>query len=443
MEEEKQFTIYNMGVIKALAKLPSDSIDCIITSPPYWGLRDYKVEGQIGLEEHPQLYIDKIVSVFEEVKRVLKPTGTVFLNLGDCYYSHRDWTYSDMKNKLEYAEGQKFNPKIKSNWLQPKQRMLIPHRIAIAMQDKGWVLRNDLVWRKLSHMPSSVKDRLSNSFEYIFFFVKHPKNYFFDLEAIRVPHKTVSLEKGKNSSNFFREESKKTKMANLGFCRENHDMHYDGSGYNPSGKNPSDFFEEDLKDAFKGTPPSNWQRMGENESGKNPSNFFSDEPTDIFESSSEPFFEAHFACFPKSLPRFCLKAGCPREICKKCGKPKKRIEKTTKENIVICNARGELRPPSGEDIHLTKSMGYKEKYNAKHETLGWQPTCSCGKEFEASIVLDPFVGSGTTLQVAQEMGLRGIGIELNEKYLPLINLRLFGDKKQTSLNENKIRIIKE
>ena len=143
------------SVFDKIKEIGDESIDCVVTSPPYFNLRDYGKENQIGTEKSLEEYIKNMVSVFEEVKRVLKPTGTVWLNLGD--------TYKD------------------------KNLLFVPHRVAIALQDAGWICRNDIVWEKSNAMPMPVKDRLVNSHEYLFLLTKQ-KKYFYDVEAVRVPY---------------------------------------------------------------------------------------------------------------------------------------------------------------------------------------------------------------------------------------------------------------
>src|SRR3972149_3394718 len=161
-ENMNNFKIYNCDVFQGIKLMQEagEKIDCVMTSPPYWALRDYHTEGQIGLEPHPQEYIDKIVSVFREVKKVLKKEGSLWLNLGDTYFGsgkqsteyNNQGTY--MESQKELWKDQSFERpwlKLRSNWLQPKQKMLIPHRIAIAMQEDGWILRNDIIWDKLNY----------------------------------------------------------------------------------------------------------------------------------------------------------------------------------------------------------------------------------------------------------------------------------------------------
>lgn len=174
--------------------LDDNSIDVCITSPPYWMLRYYGIEGQIGLESHPQEYINHMVQVASEIKRVLKPTGNFYLNIGDIYGTHGSGSKKSSHNfrKADVASSQGIGtikrPK-QSGWYKEKNRLMIPSRVAIALQDDGWILRNMNIWYKSNPMPSSVKDRLTNAWEPIFHFVK-AKKYYYDLDAIREPCKT-------------------------------------------------------------------------------------------------------------------------------------------------------------------------------------------------------------------------------------------------------------
>jgi len=176
-----------------LPTLPCDSVDLAVTSPPYWGLRDYGHEDQLGLESHPQLYVDHLVEICREVKRVIKPTGSFWLNLGDSYYGSRgnNSDYPQTKNQRISSgmPSKSLATGFNSNWLQPKQLLGIPWRVATALQEDGWILRNCVIWFKPNHMPESVRDRLTKSYEFFFFFVKS-KKYYFDLDAIRIPQQT-------------------------------------------------------------------------------------------------------------------------------------------------------------------------------------------------------------------------------------------------------------
>lgn len=179
-------TLYRGDATEILFTLKEGSVDCIVTSPPYYGQRDYDVAGQLGLETHPQLYIDKLVAVFHQVKRVLKPTGSLWVNIGDTYWSGKGKSQGvDTKQKYRRFD----RPQDKTGerpWCAPKQLLLIPHRFAIAMQADGWIVRNDNVWYKPSPTPDPVKDRCALTHEYVFHFVQRRK-YYFNAESVAVP----------------------------------------------------------------------------------------------------------------------------------------------------------------------------------------------------------------------------------------------------------------
>lgn len=172
--------------LEVLKTMPSESVQTCVTSPPYFGLRDYGVEGQIGLEETPQAYVAKMVEVFEEVRRVLKPDGTLWLNLGDSYAARLRQSGEDYAGKLsQSAKGQiKEGQRALPTGLKEKDLIGIPWRVAFALQEAGWWLRQDLIWAKPNPMPESVTDRCTKSHEYIFLLTKSAK-YFYDAEAVK------------------------------------------------------------------------------------------------------------------------------------------------------------------------------------------------------------------------------------------------------------------
>ena len=159
---------------KQLETLPDGCVDTCVTSPPYWGARDYGNSGQVGLELELQDYVDKIVAVFSEVRRVLSPSGTAWLNLGDTYYGG-----------CGTVDGR---PPAKG-WKRNKQLSMVPFRVALALQEDGWWLRNVVCWHKPNAMPFSGRDRLANSWEPVFLLAKSER-YYFNLDSIRVPHET-------------------------------------------------------------------------------------------------------------------------------------------------------------------------------------------------------------------------------------------------------------
>ena len=177
--------------LEVLKTLPSESIDCCITSPPYFNLRNYNVTGQIGLETTYQEFIEKLLSVFLEVKRILKKEGTCFINLGDSYASIGK-TNGDI-DKDDGMDIERGRSRIKKGMYMEKCLFMIPERFAISMIEHGWILRNKLVWVKPNAMPESVQDRWKKAHEYIFFFVKS-KKYYFDLDVIRIQHKEERYE---------------------------------------------------------------------------------------------------------------------------------------------------------------------------------------------------------------------------------------------------------
>lgn len=173
--------IIESDAILALQKLSSDSVQCIVTSPPYWGLRDYGIDGQIGLEENLHQYINKLVSVFSEARRVLKDSGVLWLNIGDGYTSgNRRYRAPDKKNP---ARAMSIRPDTPEG-LKSKDLLGIPWRLALALQEDGWFLRSDIIWNKPNAMPESVKDRPTHSHEYVFMLTKKEK-YYYDNQAIK------------------------------------------------------------------------------------------------------------------------------------------------------------------------------------------------------------------------------------------------------------------
>jgi len=377
--------IINGDVLEALKRLPSDSIDCIVTSPPYWSLRDYGVEGQIGLEPTLDEYLDKLLQVTKELKRILKPTGVMFWNHGDNYSGSLRGFDKNGKNyvKSEIQLGNKGSFVMPPDWnkinIPRKSLCLQASRLAIRMIDEqGWILRNDIIWHKPNHMPESVKDRFTKAYEHVFMFVKKEK-YWFDLDAVREPH----LNKY-NTCASRREDCSTNQYAKSAHGPED---------YHPLGKNPGD----------------------------------------VWVINTEPFPEAHFAVFPTKLVERCILAGCPEWICKKCGKPRERIVEK------IGRVQQHWAPGTSTKAELAKGRhgssstlvtGYKFIY----QTIGWTD-CGCNAGWESGIVLDPFLGSGTTALVALKLGRNFIGIELNEEYCKMAYNRIRDHLNQQRLTE--------
>jgi len=401
--------VFMGDAVEVMRTLPSESIDLVVTSPPYWGLRSYgestvrvwggdaecKHEwhehrkydicfkcgawrGQLGLEPHPSLYISHIVEVMRECRRVLKRTGSLWLNLGDTYHggqrkNNKRQTINRERTSFWEETDSYPNRNLPDNgkWLQPKQKLLIPARVAVAMQDDGWILRNEVVWHKPSSLPESVKDRLTETWESIFFFVKN-RRYYFDLDAIRKPHNEGSKKRAIRGASGSRFEAAKDafigephhaweRRNHIGYDRMEEKIAAGKTKLNPLGKNPGDLIQtrgsEEFNLAYVGSPqldslPNNMRTdptrsgHGTHEGGKNPGDYWS--------ITTQPFRGAHFATFPEKLVEPIIKAASPVE----------------------------------------------------------------------GIVLDPFCGSGTTLLVAKKLRRHYIGIDLNPNYVEMSRQRV-------------------
>ena len=253
--------IHCMDNREGLKMLDDNSIDCCITSPPYWGLRDYGVEGQLGLESTPEEYVANLVEVFREVKRVLRDDGTLWLNLGDSYSGNCSQASNNGRAGFGNARERLVNRK--GEGLKPKDLVGIPWRVAFALQADGWYLRQDIIWHKPNAMPESVKDRPTKSHEYIFLLTKSPK-YYYDYEAIKEPLSIATVNDLK---------SRKT-LNNKG-------TH--GGTRKDLGRNRDEYVPKDGK-RNKRT---------------------------VWTVATKPFSEAHFATFPEKLIEPCILAGCP------------------------------------------------------------------------------------------------------------------------------------
>jgi DNA modification methylase len=178
--------IYNEPCLETLKKMPNDFLDCVITSPPYWQLRDYGYDGQWGLEPTYQEYLEHLWEMMDEIYRVLKPTGTAWINLGDTYAgNNKNSGLGEVRTTGKNDKTMLSQRRNIGNTKEPnKCLLLIPHRFAIGCIDRGWILRNDIIWAKRNGMPESVTDRFSKKHEYFFFMVKSEK-YYFDLDSVR------------------------------------------------------------------------------------------------------------------------------------------------------------------------------------------------------------------------------------------------------------------
>lgn len=308
---------------ETLANLPDGFVDCIVTSPPYYRLRDYQHAGQLGLEAHVDKWVEGLQLVLREAQRVLVPSGSVWLNLGDSYSTGSDG-----------APG--------------KSLLLGPERLALALSRDGWIIRNKIIWAKRNPMPNPTRDRFSCAWEVIYLLVQQ-RNYFFDLDAIRIPHTTRRTGAKATGSAWSVPPSWRVSSANHSGLAS---LNAAGRVGHPLGKNPGD----------------------------------------VWSLSTASYRGAHHAVFPIALAERPIKAGCPERRCRRCRLPWKR---ETLRRLGHLAVRGEL-----------------------------QPTCACGSGWEPGVVLDPFIGSGTTAIAAEQLGRDWLGIELNPVFTELALTRI-------------------
>lgn len=318
---EKVNEIICGDALLVLRDMPGNSLNTCITSPPYYGLRDYGCDGQIGLEETPIQYIDRLTEVFREVRRVLKPDGVCWINIGDSYAGSGKGAWdNDKLNQHKNKQSYKYSndnpaaqiPKTWSN-IKPKDLIGIPWMLAFALRDDGWYLRSDVIWCKKNAMPQSVKDRPTSSYEHLFLLAKS-RRYYFDNEAIKEPvadGTAARMKRGISANHKYINGASGQTAHNLNLPRENR------SG-------------EDIE-----VPTMRNKR-------------------DVWIISTNSYRDAHFATFPVELIRPCILSGCPAD----------------------------------------------------------------------GIVLDPFIGSGTTAIAALMEGRNYIGIDLNLEYCDLARERI-------------------
>lgn len=312
---------------KLIHDLTDASIDCIMTSPPYWGLRDYGHSDQIGLEKTPEEYLKTMLDFFDDVKLKLKDEGNCFVNLGDSYSGSKvgntNGVYADrIDEKKAYATTRSFK-KNKSN-LPSKCLCMIPERFAWGMIERGWILRNSIIWAKPNHMPESVTDRLTKSHEVIYHFVKQQK-YYYDLDAIREPHKESSMER----------YQRPLKVGGVKHAGKQGFEIYSGNDWKPEGYSRK--FEGANDAESFGSPRARTQRKGAEYKGKWKNEQYMNEiqrrinearangiphdealnhpkgknPGDVWYIPTAPYPGSHFATFPIELIRRPILAGCP------------------------------------------------------------------------------------------------------------------------------------
>lgn len=455
-----------------IADIPDRSVHTIVTSPPYFGLRDYGVEGQIGLEPSLNEFIDAMVMVGRELWRVLRDDGTFWLNIGDSYagagttggtesYDGRDDRQARMFRKSKRTDngeeitgghpGRRTRDSGGSAGyyvdapVPAKNLLMVPARLALALQDDGWILRSDIIWHKPNPMPESVTDRPTSSHEHIYLFSKS-RFYYYDADAVRQPaitgHNPYGFrnETGPYLNHESFQNSRPTK-APTGWQQG-----ATGKRHNTIEHNTPALRSPGLHSAY--SPPGQTPHMGARRAGNDtkhnrghakPHQGFDDDwdqrtrdeqimyganLRNVWSIATHPFRGAHFATFPPELPKRCILAGTSAVgVCPACGAPWKRSTAVGYENPGNRSTNG---PRSLEQRHET--AGFAVRLKKTVTTTGWAPTCTCdaGDPVPAT-VFDPFGGAMTTMVVADWLGRDGKAIELNPEYAELGRQRLTND----------------
>ncbi len=388
-------------VFERLAQLPDESVHCVVTSPPYWGLRAYgEDEKLIGLEETFEEHLDVLVRVFKEVRRVLRSDGTCWLNYGDAYAG--SWGAQSRGNTCvetsSLSGGQVYAaPKgthtgsTKRTGLKPKDLMMMPARVALALRSDGWWLRSEIVWHKPNPMPESVTDRPTSAHEKVFLLTKSAK-YFYDAEAVRKPVQVLET-RGFRPGVYGGAPPGNPRMTDK---QRRHSRRHAG---------------------FNGR----WDEMSKAEQQSRGANL-----RNVWTISTFGYPEAHFATFPPALVEPCIKAGTSQKgCCAACGSPLERLAERSYRNPGNRTTNG---PRSVE--RRDETAGFNRRLEAVHSSLGWQPSCACvcdAGDPVPAVVLDPFAGAGTVGLVADRLGRNAILIELNLEYAEMARRRIQAD----------------
>jgi len=392
------YTIITGDVLATLPTLGAASVHCVVTSPPYWALRDYGMAGQLGSEATMDClgwatgakcgacYICRMTAVFREVGRALRDDGTCWVNMGDSYAHNGPCGGGSALSKPFDGRIGDRSPRGRQTTmalsvprgLKPKDMCGVPWRLALSMQADGWYLRSDIIWHKPAPMPESAKDRPTKSHEYLFLFTKSER-YFYDAEAIKEPVMSASLARQNDG-----------RVNQWGHIIDAN-QHVDSRGH----------------DEAKSYGPRDGPLARNRRS--------------VWTIASQPYAEAHFATFPEKLVEPCVLAGTSgRGCCAQCGKGWERVTERTAIKRTRPNDFVKRTGKAGTGNSCANSVA-----GVSVKTVGWQPACSCiaGKPVPC-LVLDPFSGSGTTGAVACKHGRVFVGLELNPEYVAMAQQRI-------------------
>jgi DNA modification methylase len=377
-------------------------VQMCVTSPPYYGLRDYGHPGQLGLEETPDEYIANMVEVFRLVREMLADDGTLWLNIGDSYagswgaQGYRETPAVISRNLIANHPKRASNTgTIRQAGLKPKDLIGIPWLLAFALRADGWYIRQDIVWSKPNSMPESVRDRCTKSHEYLFLLSKSER-YFFDAEAIKEP---VS---GDPNAPRNRWDTK----------------NYEVPGQKPQKRVSRSGNKERKPGSARGCPDN----TGSNVCGSVPWEGSMRNKRSVWTIPTSPYAGAHFAVFPPALVEPCVLAGTSaRGHCPECGARWVRtVERNRPESSGVSIGGYPDRRDGGIRARARAGSGGGNLLaTIRRTTDEWRPSCDCGHDPVPDIVLDPFFGSGTTGEVAESLGRRWIGCEINRAYAPL------------------------
>ncbi len=429
-------------VLEVLRTLPEESVHCVVTSPPYWGLRTYGTmpqvwggdsncphlwetatipsgngqvthpmvaetlntasatrsprastsclkcgawKGELGLEPTPELFVDHLADVFDEVRRVLRSDGTLWLNLGDTYCTHpagltgaQRWKTSTLEVRDHTGTEQAGSIDKRPPGVKEKDLIGIPWKVAFELRRRGWYLREDCIWAKKNPMPEPVRDRPTRSHEYVFLLAKS-RRYFYDAEAVREPLQESSLHRLRH--------------------------HVPNPRDNPGYKS------KHLRGDFRRFP-----MLGNTDpSGRN--------LRSVWQIATQPYPGAHFATFPEALAEVCIRAGTSAKgTCVVCGTPWTHKVRATGGGI-----GHDWHPDKSLDLGRGQGIAAPGIHDGTYRRidLGFHRACSCRtRRVVPCVVLDPFVGSGTTLAVARRLRRRSIGVDLNPNYEVLARERI-------------------